>query len=152
MANDIVVLVFSLIVLVSGAGAEVLLPKLLGVGFPVLLTAVQFMAVRRSALAAVLFAMAAGAMEDALSALPPATSVSYFLALAALIRWSGMPRAATLFTYPVYQAWVFIWTSGPGGDVFGRVLAALPAGLVTALAVGAVLDRMERGAAIDEQG
>ena len=152
MANDIVVLVFSLLVLVFGAGAEVVLPKLLGVGFPVLLTAVQFMAVRRPAVAAVLFAIAAGALEDALSALPPVTSVSYFLGLAALIRWSGMPRAATLFTYPVYQVWIFIWTSGLGGGFFVRVLAALPTGLVTALAVGAILDFMERKAAIDEQG
>ena len=47
MANDAVVLVSSLLVLVFGAGAEVLLPKALGVGFPVLLTAVQFSAVRR---------------------------------------------------------------------------------------------------------
>ena len=143
---------FSLLVLVFGAGAETLLPKLLGVGFPVLMTAVQFTAARRPAVAAALFAVAAGAMEDALSTLPPATSVSYFLALASLVRWSGMPRAATLFTYPVYQVWVSVWTSGFGGGVFGRVLAAIPVGLATALVVGAVLGLMERKAAIDEQG
>ena len=77
-----------------GAGAEVLLPKVLGVGFPVLMTAVQFFAVRRPAVSVAMFAIAAGAMEDALSALPPVTSVSYFLGLAALVRWSGMPRAS----------------------------------------------------------
>ena len=152
MASEFVVLAFSLLVLVFGAGAEVLLPKLLGVGFPVLLAAVQFTAARRPAVVAALFAVAAGAMEDALSALPPATSVSYFLALASLVRWSGMQRAVTLLTYPAYQVWISVWTSGLGGDVFGRVLAAIPVGLVTALAVGAVLGRMERKAAIDEQG
>ncbi len=152
MANDAVVLVSSLLVLVFGAGAEVLLPKVLGVGFPVLLTAVQFSAVRRPTVSAAMFAIAAGALEDALSALPPATSVSYFLGLAALVRWAGMPRIATLFTYPAYQVWLFVWTSDLGGEVFGRVLLALPVGLVTAIAVGSVLGWIERKAAMDEQG
>ena len=152
MANDLVVFVLSLAVLVLGAGAETLLPKMLGVGFPVLMTAVQFIAVRRSAVAMVLFAIAAGAMEDALCALPPATSASFFLALAAFVRWSGTPLAATLFTYPAYQAWLFVWTSSPGGGFFGRVLLALPVGIVTALAVGAALGWAERKAAVDEQG
>ena len=135
-----------------GAGAEVLLPKVLGVGFPVLMTAVQFFAVRRPAVPAAMFAIAAGAMEDALSTLPPVTSVSYFLGLAALVRWSGMPRVATLFAFPVYQVWLFVWTSGLGGGVFGRVLMALPFGFVTAIAVWAVLGWIEGKAAIDEQG
>lgn len=152
MTSELSVLALSFLVLVLGAGAETVLPKLLGVGFPILLTAVQFAAARRSAVAAALFAVAAGSIEDALSALPPATSVSYFLALASLVRWSGMPRAATLFTYPVYQLWISVWTSAPGGGVFGRVLAAIPVGLATALAVGAVLGLMERKAAVDEQG
>ena len=152
MANNVVVFVLSLAVLVLGAGAETLLPKMLGVGFPVLMTAVQFMAVRRPAVAMVLFAIAAGAMEDALCALPPATSASFFLALVAFVRWSGMPLAATLFTYPAYQAWLFVWTSSPGGGFFGRVLLALPVGIVTALAVGAALGWTERKAAVDEQG
>ena len=99
-----------------------------------------------------MFAIAAGALEDALSALPPATSVSYFLGLAALVRWAGMPRVATLLTYPAYQVWLFVWTSGLGGEVFGRVLLALPVGLVTAIAVGLVLGWIERKAAMDELG
>ena len=126
MTNEVVVLVSSVLVLVFGAGAEVLLPKVLGVGFPVLMTAVQFFAVRRPAVSAAMFAIAAGAMEDALSALPPVTSVSYFLGLAALVRWSGMPRAATLLTYPAYQMWIYVWTDRAGGGVFSRVLLALP--------------------------
>lgn len=152
VANEVIVLVLSVLVLVFGAGAEVLLPKALGVGFPVLMTAVQFSAARRSAVPAALFAIAAGALEDALAVLPPMTSVSYFLGLAALIRWSGMPRAVALFTYPAYQVWLFVWTSGLGGGVFGRVLLALPVGLFTAVAVGAVLGWMEGRAAVNEQG
>ena len=152
MANDVVTFVFAVLALVLGAGAETLLPKFLGVGFPVLLTTVQFMAARRTAVAAVVFALAAGAMEDALSALPAATSASFFLLLASLVRWSGMPRAATLLTYPAYQVWIYVWTDRAGGGVFSRVLLALPVGLATALAVGAVLVWAERKAAVDEQG
>ena len=59
MASNVVVFVLSFVVLVLGASAETLLPKMLGVGFPVLMTAVQFMAVRRPAVAMVLFAIAA---------------------------------------------------------------------------------------------
>lgn len=152
MANDVVTFAFAAVALVLGAGAETLLPKFLGVGFPVLLTTVQFMAARRTAVAAVIFALAAGAMEDALSALPAATSASFFLLLASLVRWSGMPRAATLLTYPAYQMWIYVWTDRAGGGVFSRVLLALPVGLATALAVGAVLAWAERKAAVDEQG
>ena len=152
MANDVGTFAFAAVALVLGAGAETLLPKFLGVGFPVLLTTVQFMAARRTAVAAVVFALAAGAMEDALSALPAATSASFFLLLASLVRWSGMPRAATLLTYPAYQVWIYVWTDRAGGGVFSRVLLALPVGLATALAVGAVLVWAERKAAVDEQG
>ena len=152
MANDVVTFAFAAVARVLGAGAETLLPKFLGVGFPVLLTTVQFMAARRTAVAAVVFALAAGAMEDALSALPAATSASFFLLLASLVRWSGMPRAATLLTYPAYQMWIYVWTDRAGGGVFSRVLLALPVGFATALAVGAVLVWAERKAAVDEQG
>ena len=152
MANSATVLVLSVLALVLGAGAETLSPKFLGVGFPVLMAAVQFAAVRRSAAAAALFALAAGAMEDALSSLPAATSASYFLALAALVRWSGMPYAVALFAYPAYQAWLFVWTGGPGGGVFGHALLALPVGMATTLAVGIALGWAERKAAVDEEG
>lgn len=152
MVNDVVTFVFAVVALVLGSGAETLLPKFLGVGFPVLLTMVQFMAARRTAAAAVVFALAAGAMEDALSALPAATSASFFLLLAALVRWAGMPRAATLLTYPAYQAWIYVWTDRAGGGVFSRVLLALPVGLATALVVGAVMVWAEREAAVDEKG
>ena len=152
MANDVVTFVFAAVALVFGAGAETLLPKFLGVGFPVLLTMVQFMAARRTAVVAVIFALAAGAVEDALSALPAATSASFFLLLASLVRWSGMPRAATLLTYPAYQMWIYVWTDRAGGGVFSRVLLALPVGLATALAVGAVMVWAEREAAVDEKG
>lgn len=152
MANSFTVLVVLLLSLVIGAGAETVLPKFLGVGFPVLMCAVQFMAVRRSAAAATLFALAAGAMEDALSSLPPATSASFFLALAAFTRWSGMPVASAILAYPAYRLWLLVWTGGPGGGIFMHVLVAVPMGIVTACVVGLVLGWTEGKAALDEEG
>ena len=152
MANSVIVLVLSVLTLVLGGGAETVLPKFLGVGFPVLMAAVLFVAARRPAATVVLFALSAGAMEDALSQLPAATSASYFLAVAAFVRWSGMPRAAAIFAYPLYQIWLFVWTGRPGGGVFGHILLALPVGIVTALAVELVLGWAERKAAVDEEG
>lgn len=151
MKNEAVQFLAALIALVLGGAAEELLPKVAGVGFPVLMAASVFMAMRRRAPDAVMFAVAAGALEDALSGLPPATSSSFFLAVAALARWSDFPHGALVMAYPVYQGWIWIWTMGQlAGGVYGRTLVAVPAGLVTALATWAALAWMERRAAADE--
>lgn len=140
-------------VLVLGGGLEEFLPKVLGVGFPVLLTAAQVLAqASRSSSQAVSLALLAGAFEDALSSLPPMTSVSFFLLSALLVRQVGFPLAATALTYPSYQLWLSIWTRVPGGEVFNRLLLSVPVGVVTAFAVGVVLGWTRKEAAIDEQG
>ena len=128
------------------------MPKVLGVGFPVLLMAAQVAAVRWPLAAAMVFAVAAGGMEDALSSLPPMTSVSFFLLAMALVRRSDLPRAASLLTYPAYQVWLSAWTGGLGGGVFGRILVSLPVGIATAFAVGWAIRIAERRAALGEQG
>lgn len=140
------------LVLVTGAAAEELLPKVLGVGFPVLLTSVQFFATRCGLPAALAFAFAAGAMEDALSSLPTVTSISYFLCAATAVRWSGLSPLATAVTYPAYQVWLSIWMIGFGGSVYVRLLLSVPFGVVTALAVGGILAWVGRKAALGEQG
>lgn len=143
---------FSLVVLCAGAGAEELLPKILGVGFPVLLASTQVVAVRGPLAAAMLFALAAGGIEDSLSSLPPMTSASFFLLSMAFARRADLPQAAALLTYPAYQVWLSAWTGGLGGGVFGRILVALPVGAVTAFAVGWMIRMAERRAALGEQG
>lgn len=150
--NSVLQFCFSLAVLVLGAAAEELVPKVLGVGFPVLLTAVPFMAVRGSGPSALAFAVIAGAMEDALAALPPMTSSSYFLAVALLARYLGSTRVLLAFAYPVYQVWLAVWFADIGGGVFGRVLLACPVGWVAAFAVTAALFLFHRKAAVDERG
>ena len=152
MRNSLLAFAFSLAVLCLGASAEELLPKLLGVGFPVLLVAVQVLAVRGPLAAAMLFAVAAGGFEDAVSSLPPMTSVSFFMLAMAFARWADLPRASSFLTYPAYQVWLSAWTGGLGGGVFWRILVSLPIGVATAFLVGWIIRFAERRAALDEQG
>lgn len=153
MKDNLLQLLFWLLVLVVGAGCEELLPKFLGVGFPILLIAVQLAACGRMPVSlALVVAVAAGALEDALSSLPVMTTASYLLIVVAFVRGFGFPRAAVALTYPCYQLWLSIWVGGLGGGVFGRLLLSLPIGLVTAAAVGFLVFWLGGKAAIDEQG
>lgn len=151
MKNSPVQIVLALIALTCGCAAEELLPKAMGVGFPVLLCLVQSAAVRREPLMAFLFAIAAGAAEDSISSLPMMTSVSYFLLVAALARWSEMPRSSIVPTYLIYQLWLCTWVPNLQGGIFARMLLALPIGLLTAFVVHGLVLWMERKAAIDEE-
>ena len=140
-------------VLVLGTGLEELLPKFLGVGFPLLLTAVLLMSVREWTVAALtLFAIAAGTMEDAISSLPTMTSASFFLIVALISRWPGTPRMSAAFAFPCYQIWLSVWTGGFGGGLCTRILLSLPIGVLTILTVGTALTWLSGKAAIDEQG
>lgn len=152
MGNNVVQFVLMTLVLVTGAAAEELLPKVMGVGFPVLLTAVQFFALRCNLPTVLAFAFAAGAMEDALCSLPTITSIGYFLCVAVAVRWTGLSAAVTAVTYPVYQVWLSVWMIGFGGSVYTRILLSVPFGVVTAFAVGGVLAWASRKAAVGEQG
>jgi len=147
--NDVLQMVFALPVLVLGAGCEELLPKFCGIGFPILLTSVQFLPTRVGMPVAVLFAVAAGCFEDAISGLAPMTSVSYFLVVAVLARWTRLPRGLTLLTYPFYQLWLAVWIGGV--NVFTRILLAFPIGFLTAFVVVWILSGTMERAAIDER-
>ena len=151
MIGRVVQFVLYALVLVSGAAFEELLPRVFGVGVPVLLAAVLFLSVRQAGPSALAFAVAAGAVEDALSALPPMTSASYFLAVALLLRRFGSAWFVPAVAYAGYQVWLSVWVVRIGGDVFKRVLLACPVGLVTAFAVGAALAWLFRKAAVDER-
>lgn len=152
MRNSLLQLVFGLLLLVLGAGAEDLLPRVFGVGFPVLLVLAQLVARRGAPLAFSVFAIAAGAMADALGALPPAASASFFLASAWLVNRLGFARAAAALTYPVYLVWLAVWTGACDGGIFARLLVSVPVGFATAGVVGVVYAWAERRAAFDEVG
>lgn len=148
MRNDALQLVLFVLVLVLGAGCEELLPRFWGVGFPVLLSAVAFFSVRGRLTAALLFAIAAGAVEDSISALPPMTSVTYFLLVAAVMRQSEILRPVGCLAWPGYQLWLAVWSGGL--NVYTRILVAIPIGLLTAFAVAGILSGTMRKAALDE--
>lgn len=150
MANSWIELVLALAVLVFGGAAEELLPKVFGVGFPVLLSAVHIVAARRNAAAAFLFAVAAGATEDSLSSLPFLTSVSFCVLVVLLVRRLEIPRLTMALTYPIYHLWLAVWVEELQGSVFLRMALALPVGLATVFAVGALLGLAERKAGLDE--
>lgn len=151
MISRVVQFVLAVLVLVSGAAFEEMLPRAFGVGVPVLLAAVLSLSARQVGPFALAFAVVAGAVEDALSALPPMTSVSYFLAAALLLRRFGSAWFVPAVTYAGYQVWLSVWVSSIGGDVFKRVLLACPVGLVTALVVDVALAWLCRKAAVDER-
>ena len=152
MIDRVVQTVLAVLVLVAGASLEETLPRVFGVGFPVLMAAVAFFAVRPAGTLSLAFAVVAGAVEDVLAGLPPMTSVSSFLALAFLVRRFGLSRSLLVLAYPCYQVWLSMWMAGIGGEVFRRVLVACPVGLVTAFAVDLVLGWLCRKAAAYERG
>ena len=149
MKKDLVQLSIAFFALVFGGALEELLPKFAGAGFPVLLMSVVYVASRRSVATVFLFAIAAGAMEDALSALPFATSLAYFVLVAAFVKATGLVESAFAFSFPVYQLWLRMWSANLNGGVFGRFLVSIPLGLATAVAVWAVLRLVERKGAVD---
>ena len=152
MIGRVVQFVLCALVLVPGAALEEMIPRIFGVGVPVLLMSALFFSVRRTWPSALAFAVVAGAVEDALSVLPPMTSVSYFLAAALLLRRFGSAWFVPAAVYAGYQVWLSVWVTSIGGDVFRRVLLACPVGLVTAFAVEVALSWLCRKAAADERG
>ena len=148
--SEIVQIVLSLLVIVLGGAAEELLPKFLGVGFPILLSAAILFTSRRTIPFHLHFSIAAGAVEDALSGLPMATSASFFLACAAVSRLPVVPREVLVLAYPFYQLWLNIWEPGLDGGIFGRLLLALPIGILTMIAMRLLLVWAERKAAVNE--
>ncbi|MGN0854660.1 MAG: hypothetical protein ACI4R9_03960 [Kiritimatiellia bacterium] len=149
MKNELVHFAFAALVLVFGGAVEELLPKALGAGFPVLLSAALVMTARRGAVEALVFAVAAGALEDALSGLPAATSIGFFTlaALVGRIPWAVPPGMVVVF--PLYQLWLWIWMPSLNGSIFSRLLLAFPFGGAALVGTAAVMIWLERKAVLD---
>lgn len=151
MKNDAVKIVFALVTLVSGAALEEILPKAAGVGFPVLLSAVIYMAVNRNVFEVLAFAVCAGFAEEAISALPPGTSVGYFAAAAFFSRFVNSKWTAAVLAYPICQLWLWLWIPTLGHDILLRVFTAAPLGIATMSAVFCVMRSVEKAGAVNEQ-
>ena len=152
MTDRLVQFALAVLVLVLGAAFEELIPGVFGIGVPILMAAVSFMASCQAGPGALAFAVTAGAIEDGLSSLPPMTSASYFLIMALFSRRFGPSCSFLALAYSGYQVWLSVWVVSIGGEVFRRVLLAYPAGLVTAFVVNLALNWLCRKAAIGERG
>ncbi len=155
MKSDLVHLAFAFLVLVVGGALEELLPKVYGVGAPILMMATLFIASRRPLPVALLFAVAAGAMEDALTSRTPGLggSLALFFVLAYAARTARtLPVWLALPLYPCCQLLFFAdrFFDGRGGETCLRFLAAIPVGAATAAVTWAALLALERRAALDE--
>ncbi len=152
MKRDAVQFSIALIALVFGGAAEDLMPKFLGVGMPFLLSAAAVIAVRRPPLEGALFAIAAGAFEDALSGLPGAVSISYFTLMAGIMRGFKLHLACAAPAFCGYQLWLWIWLGGSlSGNVFSRIFIAAPIGAGTLVAVHLLLLALDRKGAVGEK-
>lgn len=147
MKSDIVKFLFLLTVLVFACAAEMCLPEFGGVGFPVLLT-VTILASRGSGkISWILTAVAAGAFEDAVSSLPFASSISFFLLTAFGVRVAGAPVAVTVLAYPFFQLWAGVLS--PGGNSFGRFAVAFPMAALTLAVVTPLFGFFRRKVGLD---
>lgn len=151
MKNELIQLGMAFVALFLGAGLEEMSPKFFGVGFPILLSILQYMAYHRDSHVVVVFALAAGAVEDAISGLPPFASIGFFLMLAMVIRRIQIPMI-WLLAYPAYQLWLLVWMIGIGGSIFNRVLVSIPLGALSVLFITLIFGWLDRRSAIDEQG
>ena len=149
--NEVFQLIFELMTLVLGSAAEEMLPKFAGIGIPVLLAAVQYSAVDRPLGASLLFAFMAGVFEDAICSLPFGASVSYFLFLSVLVRFADLPRTAALLIYPAYQMYLLVWVPSLQGNIFIRLLASIPVGVLTVFFVVVLLTFLEKKFALNEE-
>lgn len=152
MKKDIVHLVFALLALVFSCALEELVPPVLGIGIPVLLSSAVYCAVNRKPVEGLLFALAAGAAEDSLASLPLAASVSFFVVTCSLLKWFKIPPVAAVVAYPLYQFWIWVWLGAAmQGNILLRMLAAFSVGAVTLSTVWVLLRWLDGKAAIDEK-
>lgn len=143
---------FSILVLILASTLEDVLPRIFGVGFPILLMVTLSFAVKKPMTLAVIFAVAAGASEDAISSLPMMTSVSFFVVMALLTRWAKAPILMSILGCALYQFWIMVWLVNIGGNVFVRSLAAIPISGLTILLILPILRLVEKGVALNEEG
>jgi len=108
-------------------------------------------AARRSVAALVLFALAAGAFEDALSTLPSMTSPCFFFAVAVISNETRSAKSVTVLAYVFYQLWLKFLLPWSVDTIGTRLVLAPLIAAVTVAAVGFVLPWTERKAAIDAQ-
>lgn len=147
MKNNIVQFAFIVLALVFGGALEDMLPTIGTLGAPVLLSLAVFFASETRTPVWIMAAVAAGAFEEAVCALPPASAIVFFAAIAVAVRFFREPVLWIVAAYPSYQIWLALVSDGAGA--LGRVLISIPFGAVCMAAALAVLPRLWRKAGAD---
>ena len=137
MKKDMATFVFSVLFLVACAAVEDLSPKFLGLGLPFVMASAIVFSDRRmfSWTHTMVFAAAAGAIEDALCGFPPAASASFFAAMAFVVRKFSLSIAVSAFAFPLYLGWLWTWGLVSGGGNFMRFALFAPFGFAATAAV-----------------
>lgn len=131
-------------VLLLGGALEEALPRVCCVGFPILLTAALVLGSLRTCAEAVLLAVLAGTLEDALSALPLATSASFLILIALGARLVPAVKTLAFIAYPLYQLWLVVWTTLPAAELWTRLLVSVPVSALTVALVAPLVCACER--------
>ena len=105
---------------------------------------------RVNVLPGVMSAVAAGAFEDALSSLPPMSSICFFTIAALVSRKAYFPRPFLLAVFPAYAVWTSMCKAGPIGDALVSLMLSLPLGAVAFVIVLLVLTWAGGKAGFDE--
>lgn len=151
MLNELYRGLFALLVLFAGACLEEYLPKPAGVALPFLMMSALELSASRPLVVAVLLALGAGAVEDAILSLPMMSGASFFLIVVLAMRRIELRSVVvSALACPLYQMWLALWSIGAGGGVFWRILLSVPIGLVTAAAVRMVVGWLQGKAAVNE--
>lgn len=151
VSGSLQILLFLQVFLLGGS-LEEMLPKYFGIGLPLLFASLFHFSSRSSSFLLVAFALAAGAMEDALSALPLMTSGSFFVLSALFFHFVRLPWFVAGCSYSCYQLWLGLWLPDLGGEIFLRLFVALPIGMLTFFALTLLLGSLERRFGINDIG
>ena len=137
MKQDAAMFVFSVLSLVVCAAVEDLSPKFLDLGLPFVMAAAIVFSDRNlfSWTHTIVFAAAAGAIEDALCGFPPATSASFFAAAAFAVRKLSLSPLVSSLAFPLYLVWLWTWGLVSGGGNYLRFVFFAPFGLVATFVV-----------------
>lgn len=147
MKGSVVQFVFILLALVFGGALESVLPSVWGLSVPVLLGAAVFFATVTRAPVWIFAAVAAGALEESVASLPPATAIVFFAALAVAVRFLPERIVWIVAAYPAYQIWLGLVAEGSGA--IARAMVAVPVGALSLAAVAALMSVAWRKAGAD---
>ena len=147
MKNNIVQFAFIVLALVIGGALEDMLPTVGSLGAPVLLSLAVFFAAETRAPVWIMAAVAAGAFEEAVCAMPPGSAMVFFAAIAVAVRFFREPALWIAAAYPSFQIWLALVSDGAGA--LARVLLSVPVGAACMAAAFVVLPRLWRKAGAD---